>query len=532
MPKKGGYKIVLTADRTLMSEYGGNIFLGFSACVPKGLIPDRLYFSVFCPPVKANEEGQAEVAPCGTRKMEASLLEYGFPRKDIVIAHPDYLGKVIGPETKVVGLTENDPLGIGPATSTFTELFSGEAYMAVKFRELLDHPSMRRFHPRVIVGGPGAWQLEDPKLQEELGIDCVVIGEGEKVVGPLFEKALEGDPLPKVVYGEVVSEEELPLIRGATVSGIVEIARGCGRGCDFCVPTMLRYRCPSIDHILKEIEVNLGAGRQPLLHAEDVLRYKAKGLEVNGEAVTSLFKAVRNHPGVDRVGISHFALSSVLSAPEVVEEISNILDLDEKNILFGGQTGIETGSPRLIKGNMLGKCKPFSPEDWPGLVVGAFEVLAENHWFPCATVILGLPGEKEEDINLTIDLVEDLRDFRSFIIPLFLVSMGGLKGKADSFKLRDMTTRHSELFLKCWRHNFYWTRRLLDVATNARKGKYGLRLILLLGMKYSEKLIEECENHYRYDLPRMIMDIRTRKKTVTPLSIPLGEWTDAACKVR
>ena len=41
-----GFKIVLTADRTLMSEYSGGIFLGFSACVPKGLIPDKLYFSL------------------------------------------------------------------------------------------------------------------------------------------------------------------------------------------------------------------------------------------------------------------------------------------------------------------------------------------------------------------------------------------------------------------------------------------------------------------------------------------------------
>ena len=54
---KGGYKIVLTADRTLMSDYGGSIFLGFSACVPKGLIPDKVYFSLFCPPAQANKDG-------------------------------------------------------------------------------------------------------------------------------------------------------------------------------------------------------------------------------------------------------------------------------------------------------------------------------------------------------------------------------------------------------------------------------------------------------------------------------------------
>ena len=165
MLEKEGYKIVLTADRTLMSEYGGNIFLGFSACVPRGLIPDKLYFSLFCPSVKANEDGSAELAPCGTRKMEASLLKYGFQRDEVIVAHPDCIGEVVGPKTKVVGLTENDPLGIGPATSTFTQLFSGEAYIAVKFRELLNHPAIKEFDPRIIVGGPGAWQLEDPRVR-------------------------------------------------------------------------------------------------------------------------------------------------------------------------------------------------------------------------------------------------------------------------------------------------------------------------------------------------------------------------------
>jgi len=532
MPGKDGYRIVLTADRTLMSEYGGNIFLGFSGCVPRGLIPDKVYFSLFCPPVKANKDGSAELAPCGTRKMEASLLKYGFHREDVIVAHPDCLGEVVGPETKVVGFTENDPLGIGPATSTFTQLFSGEAYMAVKFRELLSHPALKEFHPRIIVGGPGAWQLEDPRIRGGLGIDCVVISEGENIVGPLFDSAVKGEPLPGTIHGKVVPEDEIPSIVGPTISGLVEIARGCGRGCDFCVPTMLRYRCLPLDHILKEVDVNLRANRQPLLHAEDVLRYKAKGLEINGDAVKSLFKAVKNHPGVRTVAISHFALSSVANAPTIVEEITNILDLKENGRILGGQTGIETGSPRLIKGNMLGKCRPFQPKDWPDVVVNAFEVLSENHWVPCATLILGLPGEEEEDINLTIDLVDELRSFKSLIVPLFLVSMGGLQGKVDSFTLQDMTKRHSELLLKCWRHNFHWTPVLVEAATKGKTGKYGLKLLLSLGMKYSEGLIRECENHYDYDLPRMIMDIRTGRKSITPFTLPIAKLSAVTRRVR
>ncbi len=373
-----GYPIVLTADRTLMSEYGGGIFLGFSACAPKGLVPDWLYFSLLCPPIEVNDDGSIEVAPCGTRKVEAILLDHGFRREDVIVAHPEHLDKVIGPRTKVVGITENDPLGMGPATSTFTQIFGGEAYMTIKFREILSHPLVKRFKPKIIVGGPGAWQLEDEEIRKELGIDCVVIGEGERIVGRLLEKAVNNEEFPGVIYGEVVPEDEIPIIRGATVDGIVEIARGCGRGCDYCVPTLRRYRCLPIEHILEEVEVNLRARRQPLLHAEDVLRYGAKGIEVNREAVTNLFRSVKNYPGVKRINISHFTLSSVATAPEVIEEISNILEATEE-IWISGQAGIETGSPHLVSRHMRGKCKPFAPEEWPDVILNAFGILSENN---------------------------------------------------------------------------------------------------------------------------------------------------------
>ncbi|MDI6642687.1 MAG: radical SAM protein [Candidatus Hodarchaeaceae archaeon] len=516
-----GYKVVLTADRTLMSEYHRHIFLGFSACVPQGLISDRLYFSMFCPSVETNGDGSVVVAPNGTRKIEAALLDYGFRREDVIVAHPDRLGEVVGPETKVIGITENDPLGIGPATSTFTGIFGGEAYMALKFREVLNHPSVKKFGPKIIVGGPGAWQLEDEQTRARLGIDCVVVGEGEKSAGALFESAVNGGRLPGVVRGELVPTEEIPVIRGATVNGIVEIARGCGRGCDFCEPTLLWYRSLPIEHILKEVDVNLQAGRQPVLHAEDVLRYKAKGLEINKEATVELFKAVRDHPGVSSVGISHFALSSVASAPDLIGEISRVLDVSE-NTPMGGQTGIETGSSKLIKEHMAGKCKPFKPEDWPETVVDAFEILSENHWIPCATLIMGLPSETEKDVDLTIELVERLGEFKSLIVPLFFVSMGGLRGKAESFTMEKMTPKHSELLLKCWEHNFNWLPSLIkeaDPILDSRLTKFGLRIIASYAANTCRKLFRRCREEYGYDLSAMISDIKNGEINVTPMPI-------------
>jgi len=517
-----GCKIVLTSDRTLMSEYAGGVFLGFSATISRGVLPDRLYFSVFCPSVDVDNRGCVEAAPCGTRKIEAALLNHGFTREDIVVAHPDHLQKIVGPRTKVLAITEFDPLGLGPATSTFTQMIGGEAYMTQKFKEILNHPSVKKFKPMIVVGGPGAWQL-DKSVAHELGIDHVVVGEGEKVVGPLFEKLVRGIGTPTVIRGEVVPEDEIPTIQGPTIHGIVEIARGCGRGCDFCTPNLQSYRCLSINHILEEVEVNLRAGRQPLLHAEDALRYKAKGFDVNKEAVTKLFATVRKHPSVEDVSISHFSLSSVASTPDIIEEISNILRVGEDTPWMSGQTGIETGSPKLMQSHMRGKCKPFAPEDWPDVVLDAFQVLSKNLWVPAATLIIGLPGEDDRDIDLTIRLVERLREFKSLIVPLFFVAEGALAGSAESFTLERMNRSHGELFVKCWRHNLKWMPTLLkeysDMCMRNHLKRYGLRLIASRAFDYVNRLFTRCEDEYGYDLARLIKDVRAGEISVVPQPI-------------
>jgi radical SAM superfamily enzyme YgiQ (UPF0313 family) len=224
---------------------------------------------------------------------------------------------------------------------------------------------------------------------------------------------------------------------------------------------------------------------------------------------------------LSRWGISHFALSSVASAPDLVEEISNILDASKDCGWLSGQTGIETGSPRLIKDHMMGKCRPFKPEEWPQVVVDAFEILSKNSWVPCATLIIGLPGEAEKDVDLTIDLVEELRAFKSLIVPLFLVSEGGLKNRAESFSMEKMTLKYSELFLKCWEHNLEWGDTLLNeyfITQSGEKG-YGLRVVFSYAIKQGKKLIKKCHNEYKYDMPTMIKDARNGKINVTPLPI-------------
>ncbi len=517
-----GYKIVLTADRTLMSEYGGGIFLGFSACVPHGLLPDWMYFTFFCPSVHVSENGEVEVAPCGLRRIEASLLESGFKESDVIVAHPDFLDRVVGKETKVLGINTTDPLGIGPATTTFTQLFGGEAYMAIKFREIVFNPVVRKYKPTIIVGGPGAWQFEAHKEKKaEYGIDCVVIGEGEQVVPSLVKRVLNGERIPDFVYGSAVPPEEIPNIRKPTVCGLVEIARGCGRGCQFCEPNLRVLRSFPLEKIIRDVKVNLAAGRQPLLHAEDVLRYGATGPVPKKEKVIRLFKAVRGIEGVERIGISHFALSSVASSPELIEELTPLMKgINSKWV--SGQTGIETASPKLMSKYMLGKAKPFKPEEWRDVVVKAFEILKANDWVPCATLIIGLPGEDERDVEQTIELVEELKGFKSLIVPLFFVSMGVLRKLGyKSMELRDLNRARSMLLLKAWKHNLRWAptliREYFSMTSKSKALACGASLILALGIRYTMKLIEICEEEYDFDILRLRREILEGKITLPAL---------------
>ncbi|MDI6806503.1 MAG: hypothetical protein QMD14_01660 [Candidatus Aenigmarchaeota archaeon] len=43
------YPIVLTANKTLMSNYGENEFLGFAATSP-GIVPELFYEKILCSP--------------------------------------------------------------------------------------------------------------------------------------------------------------------------------------------------------------------------------------------------------------------------------------------------------------------------------------------------------------------------------------------------------------------------------------------------------------------------------------------------
>jgi len=293
-----------------------------------------------------------------------------------------------------------------------------------------------------------------------MGIDALVEGEGELVAPSLFRDAIDGKDLPRTLEGGTVPADSIPRIAGPTINGTVEISRGCGRGCEFCNPNMRLVRHVSQERILEEVKLNLASGHDKItLHAEDVLRYRAKGMIPSREKVVQIFSEVVKL--TENVGISHLALSSALIEPKLVEDISEITGASGGERHLYCQTGIETGSPELVSKHMKGKAKPYSPEKWPEVVRESFKLLQENNWIPCGTLVMGMPGERASDVMRTIELIRDLREFRSLIVPLFFVPLGDLK-EDESFRPKMMLPEHWILLADCIEHDFHWVPILMD----------------------------------------------------------------------
>lgn len=507
--------IILTADRTLMSNYRGKEFLGFATSAPPNILPEWFYKIMFFPPVK-NKRGLPLEAPYGLRKIEAKLLDEGF---NALTVDPDHLKKYIK-NAKVLCVHVMDPFGLGPSSTTFARILrTGEPYLLKYFKELFMKPEVKQAKKhglKIIVGGAGVWQFKyRVEEQKEYGIDCVVDGEAERVIGDLIRKALKGEDLPsyfEVNIHNLPSLNEISEIKNPSINGLIEIGRGCPRGCNFCSVTLKPLRWYPLDKIEKELQVNIKGGiTSGILHAEDALLYGSKSVMPNREKILELHKLTKKY--MKNFCWSHVSMAAIAADPKLFKEVSEII-IDEDQKWWGAQIGIETGSPRLVKLAMPAKAKPFKPEEWREVVEKAAGLMNDYGLIPACTLITGLPEEIDDDVIRTIELVEDLNWFKSMIVPLFFVPMGKLKNK-DWFKYEDLTDLQKELMVKCLTHDIKYAKEIIDCYIQGKWYSFIMRklydlFIWLIERKGREEKIFE----YQQGLPSISHPIELKVKTI------------------
>lgn len=483
MERSGGFrgrKIVLAASNSESSEFQHSSWRQMLlATLPARYTKFPFYMVDINYRNEVRPDGQAKYVPHGLRIVEALLLER-WSADDIAVCYPDQLPLFVGDDTRVIGIHAHNPLGVTFATDVYSHFYGHdiEPVNAAEFRKVILHPVLRQHksHLKIIVGGPGAWQIDKMKLQDEFLIDCLVDGEAEDDVVSLFGAALAGEPIPRKVVGHSPGVERIPRIRHRATLGVVEITRGCGRGCQFCSIALRRGKSFPLSHILDNVRVQVAEGADTiLLTTEDLFLYEqGPKFETNLPALKRLFEEVQAVPGVRRLALSHGTIAPVVRNPEVIEALSPIaVDMslgqheasthpDKRYAQFF--IGLETGSPRLFHQFMKGKGYPYRPHQWPDVVLKGMEILNKHNWFPLCTWVIGLPGETAEDTKQSLDLLYALKDAKWCVIPTLFVPLDDTKlARTESAKLVELTELQWEFFFTAWRYNLDFFRKSASV---------------------------------------------------------------------
>ena len=478
-PPDGGRLIVITAPFSEIIDHAGYFIQMSLASLPVWLegIINRKYPT--WKNLEYNEDGSARYMPAGCRAVEAALLRE-YDAHDVACCYPDDIDKFCGPNTRVVAISTHNPLGVTFAAGVYASIFGSSQepinshYARKMFAKVKANPFRKNF--KVMVGGSGGWQIQKTNGYEEFGVDCVVEGRSESNdTMELFRKAVRGEELPRdVEVAHPKDRDQILLPDKRTTFGVVEMTTGCGRRCQFCVPDLN----PQIDvpkaKMMAAVRANVRDGNKQIsLATEDMFIWGQVHTSTpfyfpNREALLDLYSEICNTPGVEQHVLSHCTIAPALVDPVMIEKLTEImidkgpihipvLSTHPKKKALTPLIGLETGSVRLAKTIMAGKGVPFKIDDWPSVFVRGLEVLNKHNWFPAVTLIVGSPGETDEDVKATLDLIYEVerRGLFAFFIPSIFTPLHDtrLENAKGVTETRQFGPLQWQLMMKCWKMN-------------------------------------------------------------------------------
>ena len=285
-----------------------------------------------------------------------------------------------------------------------------ECYKTIKkARELLPGA-------RIIAGGVHA-SIYPAQLLDNYPLDCVVIGEGEATIVELLRVLSSGEDLGTVkgiAYrkaGAAVLTPQRPLIEDLDSlpfprhelfitpeplreMGCILTSRGCPYRCSFCCLHTIsrrRFRTRSVKNVVDEIA-----------HiAENFPQIKV--LQIADDTFTlNQPRAIEICREIIRRGIKMRFLCSARIKPASVE----LFEIMEKAGFEGIGFGLETGSEKLLKSIH----KNITRDE----VIKTFEMLKGRSIRIATYLMVGFPGENDETVAETIDLVKKLQKIKYF----------------------------------------------------------------------------------------------------------------------
>ena len=321
---------------------------------------------------------------------------------------------------------------LGEAIGKHEKVIVALSFMTPQFweiKELMER--LRKFKERVSFVAGGPHPTGDPEGTLRLGFDVVVRGEGEETFKELLKRIYGGEgfeDLKGISFlenGEVISNKPRrwvdlndypPFPLRYKRFGPIEITRGCPYGCFFCQTprifgSWVRHR--SAENILKYVKVmRENKKRDVRFISPNAFSYGSPdGKRLNLERLEEMIKGVKETINPGRIFFGSFP--SEVRPEHVNEETLRVVReyASNNNLVIGAQSGSQRVLELCHRGHGV--------ED----IYQAVELTLKSGLKANVDFIFGLPGEEEEDVRKTLEVMEDLmrmgaRIHAHFFLPL------------------------------------------------------------------------------------------------------------------
>jgi tRNA-2-methylthio-N6-dimethylallyladenosine synthase len=266
------------------------------------------------------------------------------------------------------------------------------------FSRLGEYRLLKLSRPDLLIGlcGCVAQQVGERALDRVAELDFVLGAARAGELGQVLARRRQGERVVATGFPEQRDYDLDAISREGTYKGMVTIIEGCDKNCTFCIVPLTRgpERCRPMAQVLAEVVHLVEYG---FLEIELLGQTVNHWVEPGGDAdFADLLDAVARVPGVERL---RFVTSYPRDfTPRMVDRLG-----EHRNICPYLHLPVQSGSNRMLR--LMGR--GYTIEEYLALV----ELLrrARPEIALSTDLIVGFPGESEEDHRRTLELVETVR---------------------------------------------------------------------------------------------------------------------------
>lgn len=260
----------------------------------------------------------------------------------------------------------------------------------------------KRINPNALVVAVGcSVQLNGEKLNKETDVDIIIGTKHKGNIGRLIKEKLNDVEIKPDVIEEFYGREDFEELKISTVHdktrANIKIQDGCSQFCSYCIIPYVRgpIRSRKHDDIVEEIKKVAANGyKEIVLNGIHISSY---GRDIQEQdALIKLIEAINEIEGIERIRLG--SLEPKLITEDFVKRYSK-LDKVCDHFHLSLQSGSDTVLQRMNRKyttaeykNNVGIIRKYMPE--AGITTD---------------IIVGFPGETEEEFNETLEFVKDIK---------------------------------------------------------------------------------------------------------------------------